>query len=93
MFHYYTKNKKNFNYLITNDSLIYESNDDYNSLKIKIPESKKRDAFGKENDVDSVDSINYTFIITDKEKDYIFMESTCYLSKLIQNNQTNKFKY
>ena len=90
LFHYYTTNIKNFDYLITNDSLIYKSLNEFNSIKIIIPESKKRNAFGIENDVDSM---NYTLFITDQEKDYIFMESTCYLSKLIQNNQNNKFEY
>ena len=90
LFYFFTTNKKNYNYLITNDSLIYETKDNYYSLIITIPEIKERDAFGKEK---YVNSMNYTLIVSDQNKDYIYMESTCYLTKLKQSNQNSKFKY
>ena len=90
LFYYYTTNKKNYNYLITNDSLIYETKDNFYSIKLFIPESKNRDVFGKEK---NVDFMNYTLIISDDKKDFVYMESTCYLTKLKQKNQNNKFNY
>ena len=89
LFFYYTTIEKRYNYLVTNDVLKYESDDDFYSVKFTLPELKKRDTFGREN---YVDSINYTFIVSDKKSDFVYMESTCYLSKLQQNNETNKFE-
>ena len=38
--------------------------------------------------------MNYTFIISEKKEDFNYMESTCYLTKLIQNKErNNKYKY
>ena len=90
LFYYYTTRKKYYNYLVTQDSLLYESNDKFYSVKLTIPELKKRDIFGKEN---YADSMNYTFIVSDKKKDYSYMESTCYLTKLQQSNQNKKYDY
>jgi hypothetical protein len=87
LFIYYTTNKKNYNYLVTQDFLNYESDDDYHSLKIKLPELKKRDILGREN---YVDYMNYTFIVSENEDDFEYMESTCYLTKLMQKEEKNK---
>ena len=87
LFVYYTTNKKNYNYLVTQDYLNYESKDDYYSLKIKLPELKRRDLLGREN---YVDYMNYTFIVSEKEEDFYYMESTCYLTKLMQKEAKNK---
>ena len=88
LFYYYTTNKKLYNYLVTNDSLIYKTKNTFSSIKLFIPELKKRDVFGKEN---YADSMNYTFIISDQKKDLLYMESTCYLTKMIQNNAISKY--
>ena len=89
LFYYYTTNTKSYNYLVTSDTLFYENNK--NNIKFKLPELKKRDAFGREN---YVDYMNYTFIISENKKDFIYMESTCYLTKLIQDKErNNKYKY
>ena len=90
LFYYYTTNKKNYNYLVTQDSLIYDSEDKFYSATFTLPELKKRDTFGKEN---YADSMNYTLIVTDQKKDFLYMESTCYLTKLQQSNQNKKFDY
>ena len=87
LFYYYTTNEKKYNYLVTQDSLIYESKDNF-SLKVFIPVIKKRDTLGKEN---NVDSMNYTLIVSDQKTDIFYMESTCYLAKLEQSNQISKF--
>ena len=89
LFYYYTTNEKKYNYLVTQDSLIYESKDNFYSLKLYIPEIKKRDTFGK---VNNVDSMNYTLIVSDQKTDLDYMESTCYLTKLEQKNQISKFE-
>jgi hypothetical protein len=81
LFYYYTTNEKKYNYLVTQDSLIYESKDNFYSLKLYIPEIKKRDTLGKEN---NVNSMNYTLIVSDQKTDFDYMESTCYLTKLEQ---------
>ena len=88
LFYYYTTNKKIYNYLVTDDSLIYKTKNYFSSIKVFIPELKKRDIFGKEN---YADSMNYTFIISDQKKDLLYMESTCYLTKMIQNNAISKY--
>ena len=89
LFYYYTTNTRSYNYLVTPDTLFYENNK--NNIKFKLPELKKRDAFGREN---YVDYINYTFIVSENKKDFIYMESTCYLIKLIENKErNNEYKY
>ena len=91
LFYYYTTNKKNYNYLVTRDNLYYEGSDNYYNIKIKLPELKKRDAFGREN---YVDYMNYTLIVTENSNDFIYMESTCYLTKLSQNkNKYDVYNY
>ena len=87
LFFYYTISEKNFNYLVTQDSLKYESKDDFYSINLIIPETKKRDIFGKEN---FAQNMEYSFIITDDINDLDFMESTCYLIKLKQKNINKK---
>ena len=89
LFYYYTTSEKNFNYLVTNDTLEYESKDDFNSIIFMIPETKKRDIFGRENYANSMD---YSFIFTDEKNDFDYMESTCYLIKLKQKNNNEKYK-
>ena len=89
LFFYYTTTEKRYNYLVTNDSLNYDSNDDFYSVKFTLPELRKRDTFGREN---FVDSMNYSIIISNQKKDFIYMESTCYLTKLQQNSIQNKFE-
>ena len=89
LFFYYTTSEKNFNYLVTKDNLEYESKDDFNSINFILPETKKRDIFGREN---FANSMNYSFIFTDEKKDFEYMESTCYLIKLMQKNITQKYK-
>ena len=89
LFFYYTTSEKNFNYLVTKDNLEYESKDDFNSINFILPETKKRDIFGRENYANSMD---YSFIFTDEKKDFEYMESTCYLIKLMQKNITSKYK-
>lgn len=89
LFFYYTTTEKRYNYLVTNDSLNYDSNDDFYSVKFTLPELRKRDTLGREN---FVDSMNYSIIISNQKKDFIYMESTCYLTKLQQNSIQNKFE-
>jgi len=89
LFFYYTTNEKKYNYLVTNDSLTYDSSDNFYSVKFTLPELRKRDTFGREN---FVDSMNYSLIISNQKKDFIYMESTCYLTKLQQNSIQNKFE-
>ena len=86
LFFYFTINQKNYNYLVTHDTLNYESIYDGLGVKLKLPELKRRDTFGREN---YVDHMNYTFIISEKKVDFEYMESTCYLTKLMLNNQKN----
>ena len=91
LFYYYTINERQYNYLVTQDSLIYESKDNFNSIELKLPELKKRDIFGKEN---IADNINYTVIVSNNKKDLLYMESTCYLTKLEQKRKIhNEFDY
>ena len=87
LFFYYTTNEKKYNYLVTQDMLKYENNGD--SIELQVPELKKRDALGREN---NADSINYSFIISDQKNDFINMESTCFMTKLEQSNVNNKFE-
>jgi hypothetical protein len=89
LFYYYTINEKNFNYLVTQDSLKFESPDDFYSINLYLPETKKRDIFGREN---KEQNMNYFFIITDEKRHFDYMESTCYLTKLQQNNNNDKYK-
>jgi hypothetical protein len=89
LFFYYTTTEKEYKYLVTNDLLNYESSDDFFSVKFNIPELKKRDTFGREN---YADAMNYTFIVSNKKSDFVYMESICYLTKLEQNNGINKFE-
>ena len=87
LFFYYTTSEKNFNYLVTQDTLKYESKDDFYSINFIVPETKKRDIFGKEN---FAQNMEYSFIITDDKNDLDFMESTCYLIKLKQKNKKHE---
>ena len=93
LLYYYTTNTKNYNYLVTEDSFNYESKYDNTLINFKLPELKKKDAFGREN---YVDYMNYTFIVSEQKNDYELMESTCYLTKLLEkyekNNQYNYLK-
>ena len=89
LFFYYTINQKYFNYLVTQDSLKFESPDDFYSINLYLPETKKRDIFGKEN---SEQNMDYFFIITDDKKDFDLMESTCYLTKLQQKDNNKKYE-
>ena len=82
LFYYYTTTEKDYKYLVTKDILNYESIYDSLGINIQLPELKRRDTFGREN---YVDFMNYTFIVSEKKVDYILMESTCYLTKLMQN--------
>ena len=43
--------------------------------------------FGKEQ---YVDYMNYTFIVTERKDDFKYMESTCFLTKLMQNKDYQK---
>ena len=92
LFKYYTINKKQYHYLVTQDSLNYETgNSKHTSLKIQLPELKNRDSYGKEN---YVDSMNYTLVVSEKKSDFIYMGSTCYLSKLIlEKEKKNEYDY
>ena len=89
LFFYYTINEKNYNYLVTQDNIKYESRDDFYTINFILPETKKRDIFGKEN---SAKEMNYFFIITDNKNDFNYMESTCYLTKLHQKDNNKKFE-
>jgi hypothetical protein len=89
LFFYYTTSEKKYSYLVTNDSLNYDSNDYFYSVKFTLPELRKRDSLGREN---FVDSMNYSIIISNQKKDFIYMESICYLTKLQQNSIQNKFE-
>ena len=84
LFFYYTTNEKNYNYIVTQDTIKYESKDDFYSINFILPETKKRDIFGREN---SAESMDYSFVITDERYDFDYMESTCYLAKLQQSNK------
>ena len=86
LFFYFTISQKNYNYLVTKDSLSYESIYDSFGVILKLPELKRRDTFGREK---YVDYMNYTFIISEKKVDYAYMESTCYLTKLMLNKEKN----
>ena len=91
LFIYYTTNKKKYNYLVTQDYLNYEGKNDYYSVKIQLPELKKRDILGREN---YIDYMNYTFIVSEKKEDFEYMESTCYLTKLmVKEQKEKKYKY
>ncbi len=90
LFKYYTTSEKKYQYLFTQDILTYDINFDNSGAKIQLPELKKRDTLGREN---YADFMNYTLIVTDKLSDFYFMESTCYLTKLIQKNESNKIDY
>ena len=87
LFYYYTTSEKNYNYLVTQDTIKYESKDDFYSINLILPETKKRDIFGREN---YAKGMKYSFIITDEKNDFKYMESTCYLIKLEQKNNINK---
>ena len=89
LFYYYTTTSKNFNYLVTTDLINYKSQDDYYNIKFILPELKKRDAFGREN---YIDYINYTLIVSESKKDFMYMGSTCYLTKL-QQKKTHEYDY
>ena len=89
MFNYFTTSQKNYKYLVSQDVLNYESIHDSFGLNIKIPQLRRRDTFGREN---FVDSMNYSIIISNQKKDFIYMESTCYLTKLQQNSIQNNFE-
>ena len=82
LFYYYTTTEKEYKYLVTKDILNYESIYDSLGVNIQLPELKRRDTFGREN---YVDFMNYTLVISEKKVDYVLMESTCYLTKLMQN--------
>ena len=86
LFLYYTTNAKKYNYLVTKDSLDYESKDDFHSISFILPELKKRDILGREK---YVDYMNYTCVVSEKKIDFNYMESTCYLTKLIQRKEKN----
>ena len=87
LFFYFTTREKSYNYLITNDMINYEVIN-YNSIKLFIPPLKKRDVFGREK---YVNLMNYSFIVSDKESDYYYMESICFLTKLQQKNDMGKY--
>ena len=53
---------------------------------MKLPELKKRDTLGREK---YADYMNYTVIVSEKKSDFHLMESTCYLTKLIQKTAYN----
>ena len=86
LFFYYTTNTKTYNYLVTQDSLNYESKEGNCIINFKLPELKNRDTFGREK---YVDYMNYTFIVSENKVDFEYMESTCYLTKLIQKYEKN----
>ena len=81
LFFYYTTSEKNFNYLVTQDNIKFESKDDFYSINFILPETKKRDIYGREN---FAENMEYSFILTDKKDDFNYMESTCFLTKLQQ---------
>ena len=87
LFYYYTTSEKNYNYLLTQDTIKYESRDDFYSINLILPETKKRDIFCREN---FAKGMKYSFIITDEKNDFNNMESTCYLIKLEQKNNINE---
>ena len=89
LFFYYTISEKNYNYLVTQDNIKYESKDDFYTINFILPETKKRDIFGKEN---FEKEMNYFFIMTDEKEDFNYMESTCYLTKLRQKRTNKKFE-
>lgn len=64
LFYYFTTNQKNYKYLVSQDILNYESIQDSFGLNIQIPQLKRRDTFGREN---YLDSMNYTFIVSEKK--------------------------
>ena len=41
LFYYYTTSEKNYNYLVTQDTIKYESKDDFYSINLILPETKK----------------------------------------------------
>jgi hypothetical protein len=89
LFSYFTTNQKNYKYLVSQDILNYESIQDSFGLNIQIPQLRRRDTFGRES---YLDSMNYTFIVSEKKIDYAYMESICYLTKLIQK-KNNDYDY
>ena len=86
-YYYYTTSEKNYNYLVTQDTIKYESKDNFYSINLILPETKKRDIFGQEN---FAKGMKYSFIIKDEKNDFKYMESTCYLIKLEQKNNINE---
>ena len=91
LFFYFTISQKNYNYFVTSDSLNYVPIYDSFGVKIKLPELKRRDTFGRES---YVDHMNYTFIISEKKIDFLYMESTCYLTKLmLEKEKKNEYDY
>jgi hypothetical protein len=87
LFKYYTTNEKKYQYLSTQDTFTYESNKDYSLVTLKLPVLKERNTLGKEN---YVDYMNYILIVSEKKTDELYMESTCYLSKLYQKRESNE---
>ena len=89
LFYYYTTTTKNYNYLVTNDLLNYISKNDFYNIKFVLPVLRKRDAYGREN---YIDYMNYTLIVSENKKDFMYMGSTCYLTKMIQK-KTHSYDY
>ena len=91
LFYYYTIKENEFKYLATPDSMIYDIENNYKSIIVKLPELRNRDIFGKEN---NINDLNFTVIISTDKNDYDYMESTCYLTKLKQKREIkNEFNY
>jgi hypothetical protein len=91
LFYYYTIKENEFKYLATPDSMIYDIENNYKSIIVKLPELRNRDIFGKEN---NISDLNFTVIITNDKNDFDYMESTCYLTKLKQKREIkNEFNY
>ena len=91
LFYYYTIKENEFKYLATPDSMIYDIENNYKSIIVKLPELRNRDIFGKEN---NISDLNFTVIISTDKNDYDYMESTCYLTKLKQKREIkNEFNY
>ena len=88
LFFYYTTSSKKYNYLVTKDSFNYETKDDYYSIKFILPELKNRDILGREN---YNNYMNYTFIVSESKRDFNYMESTCYLTKLAQKYEKHNY--
>ena len=91
LFYYYTIKENEFKYLATPDSMIYDIENNYKSIIVKLPELRNRDIFGKEN---NISDLNFTVIISNDKNDFDYMESTCYLTKLKQKREIkNEFNY